>query len=614
LTFEGGKADRLAGGMLPLPMADRSEPHLDDAFAAETSRITARRAGLGLGFVLGLAAVAGLLELAYYPDRLGKLVAAFTTEVMVCAAALLAIRGGRLGRFVVPITSAAAVAVVVCMTLYVAWAGASGDALAIALVLALSGVALLCPWGPRGQVPLALGTLAAYLLALAGGVRGGLPLPYGILCVGGGAVTSILGAVFLDLHRWAIFQQRVLLERRRDEQLATLYDVTRTVAATLELQDVLRLVCQSMLHALGVERLWLFWRESPDGDLRALAAERRDDQVALTDLHGDPACWEPLLRAGASRVPALLEPTGEEIAALGGSGVLPPCVLRLPLEFRAALVGLILADVGEHRGAVETSFLDFAATLGNSAAMAIANARLYALVREHRAELQRLSNKRLDVVEEGMRRISRELHDGTCQALMAIKLDLVLLERQLPADAAALHGSVRDVRDQVLDVMHSVRQMSHLLHPPVLDDFGAVAAIESIAEKYRETSGPEVRVDCSDPAMRFTPAVELLLFRVFQEGLANIVKHAAASRVDVRLTREPEVVLLEIEDDGRGFDAHAYFRTPSPSAGLGLVSMRERVAHFGGVLRVSSRPGSGTRILVRVPVEPFARTKAATAS
>src|SRR5438094_2459717 len=584
-------------------MADLSTPHADDAVAAETRWGVARRAGLGLGFVLGLAAVAGVLELAYYPDRLGKLAAAFATEAILCAVALLAIRGARLRRFVVPITSGAAFAVVGCVTLYVVWAGASGDALAIALVLALSGVALLCPWGTRAQVPLALGTLAAYLLALKpGAVRGGLPVPYGILCVGGGAVTSILGAVFLDLHRRAIFHQRVLLERRRDEQLATLYDVTRTVAATLELQDVLRLVCASVLHAVGVERLWLFWRESPDGDLRALAAERRDDQVALTDLHGDPACWEPLLRAGASRVPALLEPTGEEIAALGGSGVLPPCVLRLPLEFRAALVGLILAEVGEHRGAVETSFLDFAATLGNSAAMAIANARLYALVREHRAELQRLSNKRLDVVEEGMRRISRELHDGTCQALMAIKLDLVLLERQLPADAAALHGSVRDVRDHVLDVMHSVRQMSHLLHPPVLDDFGAVAAIESIAEKYRETSGPEVRVDCSDPAMRFTPAVELLLFRIFQEGLANIVKHAAASRVDVRLTREPEVVLLEIEDDGRGFDAHAYFRTPSPSVGLGLVSMRERVAHFGGLLRISSRPGCGTRSVVAVPV------------
>src|SRR5205823_4224732 len=114
----------------------------------------------------------------------------------------------------------------------------------------------------------------------AGGVRGALPVPYGILCVGGGGVTSVLGAVFLDLHRRAIFDQRVLLERRRDQQLATLYDVTRTVTATLELQEVLRLVCQSVLHALGVERLWLFLRESPDGALRALAADRRYCQFA----------------------------------------------------------------------------------------------------------------------------------------------------------------------------------------------------------------------------------------------------------------------------------------------------------------------------------------------
>src|SRR5256712_5207776 len=327
-------------------MADLSTPHADDAFAAETRRVVARRAGLGLGFMLGLAAVAGVLELAYYPDRLGRLTAAFATEAILCAAALLAIRGARLRRFVVPITSAAAFAVVGCMTLYVVWAGASGDALAIALVLALSGVALLCPWGPRAQVPLALGTLAAYLLALAGGVRGGLPVPYGLLCVGGGAVTSILGAVFLDLHRRAIFHQRVLLQRRRDEQLATLYDVTRTVAATLELQDVLRLVCQSLLHALGVERLWLFWREAPDGALPALPAERRDHQVVLTDLPGDPARWEPLLRAGASRVPALLEPTGEEIRARGGNGMPPPLRPPPPLQARSALVRLLLAQVG----------------------------------------------------------------------------------------------------------------------------------------------------------------------------------------------------------------------------------------------------------------------------
>src|SRR6266446_10870090 len=161
-----------------------------------------------------------------------------------------------------------------------------------------------------------------------------------------------------------------------------------------------------------------------------------------------------------------------------------------------------------------------------------------------------------------MRRFSRELHDGTCQALMAINLDLTLLDRRLAAEAAALHGSVHDIRDQVLDVMHSVRQMSHLLRPAVLDDFGAVAAMESIAEKYRDSSVVDVRVESPDPTVRFTPQIELLLFRIFQETLINVVKHAAATRVHVRLALEDGAVVLEIDDDGRGFDAHAYFRTP----------------------------------------------------
>ena len=312
-------------------------------------------------------------------------------------------------------------------------------------------------------------------------------------------------------------------------------------------------------------------------------------------------------------MPSLVEPSVEERAALSGPCALPSLVLRLPLRFQSELVGIILADVGNEGRVLTAHFLDLAATLGNSAAMAIATARLYTLVVQQQAELQRLSNRRLDVVEEGMRRMSRELHDGTCQALMAIKLELALLERRLGSDVGALRASVRDIGAQVLDVMHGVRQMSHLLHPPVLDDFGALAAIESTAAKYREASGLEVRVECADSGMRFVPAVELLLFRVFQEALTNVVKHAGARRVTVRFAREESGVVLEIADDGAGFDAHAYFRTPPPSAGLGLLSIRERVAHFGGRLAVLSRPGDGTRIVVRVPAEPVSTTRVAAA-
>jgi signal transduction histidine kinase len=262
---------------------------------------------------------------------------------------------------------------------------------------------------------------------------------------------------------------------------------------------------------------------------------------------------------------------------------------------------------------LEASFVDTAATLGNSAAMAIGNARLYALVLQHRAELQQLSNKRLDVVEESMRRISRELHDGTCQALMAIKLDLALLEREIPAEDPEARATLREVRAQVLDVVQSVRQMSHLLYPPALDDFGAVAAIESVAEKYRATTDLQIRVDAADGGLRFAPAIELLVFRIFQEALINVVKYAQATRVYVRLALEERAVVLEIGDDGLGFDAQGYFRNPPRSAGLGLIGMRERVAHFGGVFRVTSRPSHGTRIFVSVPMDTAEGGKVAAA-
>jgi signal transduction histidine kinase len=300
---------------------------------------------------------------------------------------------------------------------------------------------------------------------------------------------------------------------------------------------------------------------------------------------------------------------------MDASGAAPTRVLRLPLQYQSELVGMILADAGAGSHQLESSFVDVAAALGNSAAMAIGNARLYALVLHHRAELQQLSNKRLDVVEESLRRISRELHDGTCQALMAIKLDLALLERQMASAESDARVAVQSVRAQVLDVVQSVRQMSHLLYPPALDDFGAVAAIESMAEKYRATSDLVVRVDCADTTLRFAPAVELLVFRIFQEALINVVKYAQATHVHVRLALEEErAVVLEIDDDGRGFDAQAYFRTPSVSTGLGLIGMRERVAHFGGVFRVTSRPGHGTRIFVSVPADPIDAGQVAAAS
>lgn len=596
-------------------MAHALEPHVLEAFRADTRRIMSRRVPGGIAFFVALVVIAGLIEVAYYPDRWPPLLGSFGMEMVLCALGLIAIYGFGLERYILGIIVVVTSSIAFCVTGYVVAADASGDALAFALIIFMTGVPLIYPWGAWGQIPLVFFTFLAYLTAIELGVRGELPPPYGLISVAGAGASSSIGALLLDLHRRAIFHQRLLLARTRDQQAAMLHDVTRTVTATLEIEQVLWRVCQSVLHALRLQRLWLVWRPTPDGDLQALLAEGEDERITLTPLTSDPSRWEAVLNVSSDARPALLEPDAAEVKGLTeASGAAPTRVLRLPLQYQSELVGMILADAGSGSRQLESSFVDTAATLGNSAAMAIGNARLYALVLQHRAELQQLSNKRLDVVEESLRRISRELHDGTCQALMAIKLDLALLERQVPPSDPDARGAVRSIRAQVLDVVQSVRQMSHLLYPPALDDFGAVAAIESMAEKYRATSDLQVRVDCADTGLRFAPAVELLVFRIFQEALINVVKYAQATQVHVRLALEEHAVVLEIDDDGRGFDSQAYFRTPSISTGLGLIGMRERVAHFGGVFRVTSRPGHGTRIFVSVPADAMGSSRVAAAS
>jgi signal transduction histidine kinase len=580
---------------------DRLEAPVRAAFAAETRRIMVRRVPLGIAFFVATVVVAGLIEWRHAPERLPALIESFTVEMLLCGLAFVVSRHPRLRDHVIPVTSASTIGVVACMTLYTVVSGTSADALAFALVLLLPGVVPLYPWGMSGQIPLAVGTMLAYACALAAGVRGDLPMPYGIFAVIGAALVSVFGAASLDQLRQAVFQQRVLLERRRDAQMATLFEVTRTVAESLELRQVVDLVCDSILGALRIERLWLIWRDTTDGDLQAVEACREGLRVATTPMPGEPAAWDALVRAAAEVGVTVRQAAPEEQAMLGAVRPLAGPLLRLPLHFRSERIGLLLAERAPDERMPDASFLDFAATLGNSAAMALANARLHAVVVRNRTELQRLSKRGLAFIESVMRRIAHELHDNTCQTLMAIKLDLAALERRMDG-ASPLRDAVRDVAAHVTRVLHDVREMSHLIRPPVLDEFGAVAAIESVAGKYRDATGLVIEIECEEPGTRYPAEVELLLLRIFQEAMMNVIKHAGAARVRVAVACGADAVELAIADDGKGFDAQAYFRHPPSSAGLGLLGMRERVGYFGGTLELTSEAGRGTTIVARVPV------------
>ena len=248
-----------------------------------------------------------------------------------------------------------------------------------------------------------------------------------------------------------------------------------------------------------------------------------------------------------------------------------------------------------------TPDLALADALASQAAAALANAGLFETLRQKEGELRKLSHLRAQAQEESLRAMSRELHDGFGQVLTVISMDLGMLERAPDLDAGALRARLRDVRDQLSRLMHEVRTMSQVLRPPMLD-FGLVPTLHWFVEKFTRSARIEVRLRTPPEETRLPPPIELLLYRVAQEALTNVAKHARARHVDVELAVRDARVRLTVADDGVGFEVDRFRRTPS-LAGVGLLGMRERVAYYHGELDIRSRPNAGVRIRVAVPLD-----------
>ncbi len=227
--------------------------------------------------------------------------------------------------------------------------------------------------------------------------------------------------------------------------------------------------------------------------------------------------------------------------------------------------------------------------------------RLYRESLRHQQELRELSRTMMQSSEATMRNLVRELHDDLGQALTAVRMDLGILHRDLPDDSP-LHARVKEARQQIGDVLQSLRNLSQVLRPPVLDDLGLVPAMQWYAERFRERSGVTLDLDTSAAAQRYPQAVEVALYRVLQESLTNVSRHAEARHVSVRLASDAHTIRMEIEDDGRGFDPQSLRRSTASDRGIGVLGMRERVATYGGAFEIESTPGNGTVVRLAIPL------------
>jgi signal transduction histidine kinase len=370
------------------------------------------------------------------------------------------------------------------------------------------------------------------------------------------------------------------------KQLESLNEIASALVSEVDVGRVLELVA-SRLRELVHARLVLIALPTLDGHLvvRATDGEGARELLGLRlDPEGSKS-GRVLERRRSERVDSLIDDIEMDQDAGRKMGVRTG--IFVPMILRDRAIGVISAHDKEGEDARFTDEdVRLAEAFASRAAVAVDLSERVA----RDALRQVVSAQELE-----RRRLARELHDETGQALTSILLKLKSIEDE--GDPAQLADATAELRELVVTTLQDVRALAVELRPKALDDFGLVSALERLVETFREQTGMEVDLEPRLGAERLPREIETTLYRITQEALTNVVKHARATRVSIVLTRRDGAVSAVIEDDGRGIS------TGEPTGdGLGLVGMRERVALVGGRLVVESPPGGGTTLSIEVPI------------
>ncbi len=269
-----------------------------------------------------------------------------------------------------------------------------------------------------------------------------------------------------------------------------------------------------------------------------------------------------------------------------------------PIVSQNELIGLLKLG-REQPGAFDQEHVELAREISDRVAVAMQDARLFEQVRSGRERMRALTGQLMKAQEDERRRISRELHDEIGQALTVTKISLQAMDRTAEDFALATQHTMETIES----VVQQVRNLSLDLRPPMLDDFGLVAALRSYLDRQAQLAGFLLRFELDPIADGLTSEIETACFRVTQEALTNIIRHARPSRVRVELRQHDAELQLLIRDDGVGFDVAAARQRAVRGESLGLLGMEERVKLLGGRIDIESAPQRGTEIRVHFPMQ-----------
>ena len=364
------------------------------------------------------------------------------------------------------------------------------------------------------------------------------------------------------------------------QQLESLNEVGAALVGELELEPLLELVVARLRELIGARLVAI---ALPVGEgLRIAAADGAGAETlgGISTLEADSKTARVMERGRSERIDSLLEDpeVNQEVARRLGAAT----GLYVPLRVRERTIGvLIVHDKVGRDPRFSSGDLRLAEQFALRASIAVDLSRRVA-----RDALRRVVAGQ----EIERRRLARELHDETGQALTSILLGLRAVEE------ANSDVDVNDLRELVVGTLQDVRRLAVQLRPKALDDFGLVPALERLVQTFSESSGISVELEARVGEERLPNDVETTVYRIVQEALTNVVKHAEAHKVSILLVRRGTTLTAVVEDDGQGFDATAVH-----DDSLGLEGMRERVELHDGRMVVETAPGAGTTLRIEVP-------------
>jgi signal transduction histidine kinase len=380
---------------------------------------------------------------------------------------------------------------------------------------------------------------------------------------------------------------------RNNTGLSAFNAVARAASRPPDLDDILNHSLEEVRMALNVKVGWILLKDN-DGRLKLAAAKGFAEASPPDEVEIIPekcACRQTL-SGGQTRVV-----DGSPVCLRGGLELLQreglDCHASVPLKAKTKVLGIMNLAYPADRQFGEDD-IELLNSIGHQIGMAVENARLYEDVRRKEVGL-------INAYEEERTRVARELHDEAGQSLTALLLQLGSFEELLPPDADQARRRLGELQAHTAGIVQELRQLMMDLRPTLLDHLGLIPAVRSLAESQLQRAGVQIGIKVQGERRRLAPATEIALFRILQEAITNIAKHAKARLGTVELSFNDDSVAACIVDDGRGFDpvaSRAAWRT------FGLIGMEERVSLLGGTLRIESQANQGTRISLEIPTPP----------